>query len=101
MHAIATQHCASGEHFSVNQRAARQQPVEKPTVPIGPFHHRSDTKAPGRRFSRFLLFFSHFCSFVHSSCRTVSGHFVPQAHRAKMSTTAVRQTKPKASQRPS
>jgi hypothetical protein len=44
--AISTQHCTGGEHFSVNQRPARQQPVEKPTVPIGPFHHRSDGKLP-------------------------------------------------------
>jgi hypothetical protein len=50
--AISTQHCTGGEHFSVNQRPARQQPVEKPTVPIGPFHHRGDAESMGNRFVR-------------------------------------------------
>jgi hypothetical protein len=48
--AIAMQHCAGCEHFSVDQGPARQQPMEKPAMPVGPFHHRGDTKAPGQRF---------------------------------------------------
>jgi len=46
-------------------------------MPIGPFHHRSDTKAPVQRFLVFLLIFSHFLTFVRSSCRTILGSFGP------------------------
>ncbi len=42
---IAMQHRAGGEHFGVKQRAARQQTMEEPAVPVGPFHHRGDGKA--------------------------------------------------------
>ena len=42
---IAMQHRAGGEHFGIEQRAARQQAMEEPAMPVGPFHHRSDGKA--------------------------------------------------------
>src|SRR5262245_34068074 len=74
---IAMQHRAGCEHFSVDQCPTRQQSMEKPAMPVGPFHHRSDTKAPIHAFPGLFLFFSHFDSFVHSSCRTISGAFCP------------------------
>ena len=40
--AIAMQHRAGGEHLGVKQRAPRQQAMEEPAMPVGPFHHRSD-----------------------------------------------------------
>ena len=40
--AIAMQHRAGGEHFGIEQRAARQQAMEEPAMPVGPFHHRRD-----------------------------------------------------------
>ena len=43
---IAVQHRAGRQHFGVKQRPARQQPMEKPAVPVGPLHHRGDAKAP-------------------------------------------------------
>ena len=43
--AIAMQHRAGREHFSVKQRAARQQAMEGPAVPVSPFHHGCNTKA--------------------------------------------------------
>ena len=45
--AIAMQHGAGGEHFGVQQRAPRQQAVEKPAMPVRPFHHRGDGEAIG------------------------------------------------------
>src|SRR5262249_38600991 len=33
--------------------------MEKPTMSVSPFHHRSDTKAPGQRSLRFYRFLSH------------------------------------------
>jgi hypothetical protein len=67
--ATPPQNRTGGEHFRVNQSPTRQKPMEKPAMPIGPLHHRSDTKTTGQHFQRFLLFFSHFRSF--------SGHVVP------------------------
>ena len=43
--AIAMQHRPGGEHFGIEQRAPRQQAMEKPAVPVCPFHHRGDTEA--------------------------------------------------------
>ena len=40
--AVAMQHRAGGQHFSVEQRTPRQQTVEKPAMPVSPVHHRSD-----------------------------------------------------------
>ena len=42
--AVAVQHRAGGHHLGVDQRAARQQAMEEPAVPIGPFHHRRNAK---------------------------------------------------------
>ena len=56
---------------------ARQQAMEKPAVAVSPFHHRSDTKSTGQTLRRFVLFFSHLSSFIHSRCRTISGPFWP------------------------
>jgi hypothetical protein len=42
--AVAMQHRAGGEHLSIEERAARQQPVEKPAVAVSPLHHRGDAK---------------------------------------------------------
>ena len=38
--AVAVQHRAGGDHLGIEQRAAREQPMEEPAVPVGPFHHR-------------------------------------------------------------
>jgi integrase len=46
-------------------------------VPIGPFHHRSDTKSTGQHFLAFFHFFSHLTAFASVSCRTISGSFCP------------------------
>jgi hypothetical protein len=37
-------HRAGAEHLGVEPRAAREQAVEEPAVPVGSFHHRSDGK---------------------------------------------------------
>ena len=42
---IAVQDSASGEHLRIEQRPARQQPMEKPAVPVGPFHHGGDRES--------------------------------------------------------
>jgi hypothetical protein len=57
---IAMQYSTGCEHFSVDQSSARQKPMEKPAMAVGPFHHRSDTKAPIQHFLRFILSFGHF-----------------------------------------
>src|SRR6185436_12854610 len=44
--AIAMQHRPGGQHFGIEQRPARQQPMEEPAMPIGPFHHRRNTETP-------------------------------------------------------
>jgi hypothetical protein len=43
-HAIAMQHRASGEHFGVDQRPPREQPMEEPAMSVRPFHHWRNTK---------------------------------------------------------
>ena len=42
--AVAVQHRAGGDHLGIDQRPARQQAMEEPAVPVGPFHHRRDGK---------------------------------------------------------
>ena len=44
--AVAVNHRAGRHHLGVDQRAAREQPMEEPAVPIGPFHHRRYGKEP-------------------------------------------------------
>src|SRR5260221_10475678 len=73
--AIAMQHRTGGEHLGIDQRPTRQQPMEEAAMPVRPFHHRGDTKAPIQRFLRFRCFCSHFVTFIHNSCRTTWAHF--------------------------
>src|SRR5262249_28462812 len=49
--------------------------MEKPTMSVSPFHHRSDTKAPGQRFFRFLHLFSHLAAFAQSHVVPFPSHF--------------------------
>ena len=49
--AVAMQHRAGGDHLGVEQRTARQQAMEEPAVPVGPFHHRRDCKIATEPFS--------------------------------------------------
>src|SRR5262245_13233652 len=51
--------------------------MKEPTVPISPFHHRSDTKAPPADLFAFLWILSHLPFSVAVSCRTVSSAFRP------------------------
>jgi hypothetical protein len=44
--AVAVQHRAGGEHFGIKQRPTRQQAMEKPAMPVSPFHHRGDAENP-------------------------------------------------------
>ncbi len=41
----AEDHGVGRDHLGVEQRVLRQQPVEKPAMPVGPVHHRRDGKA--------------------------------------------------------
>jgi hypothetical protein len=41
---VAVQHRAGRQHLGVKERAARQQTMEEPAMPVGPFHHRSDAE---------------------------------------------------------
>ena len=45
--AVAVQHGAGRHHLGVDQRAAREQAMEVPAVPVRPFHHRRDAEAMG------------------------------------------------------
>jgi hypothetical protein len=54
--AIATQNCAGGEHFGVDQRPAREQAMEEPAMSVGPFHHRGYGEAPIHEFAVFSFF---------------------------------------------
>jgi hypothetical protein len=40
--AVAVEHRAGRHHLGVEQRPAREQAMEEPAVPVGPFHHRRD-----------------------------------------------------------
>src|SRR5204863_7102726 len=72
--AIAMQHRTACEHFGIEQRATREQPMEEPAMPVGPFHHRSDTKSAGPILAGVVRAFSH-CQFRLGLCRTISGFF--------------------------
>jgi hypothetical protein len=54
-----------------------EQTVKIPAVPVRPIHHRSDTESMGQTLRRFVQFFSHLSSFIHSRCRTIFGPFWP------------------------
>src|SRR4029078_4283641 len=74
---IAMQHRTRRKHLRVDQRMPCEQTVEIPTMPVRPFHHRSDAEAARQRFRQFVQFTSHFSSLVHSRRRTVSASFCP------------------------
>src|SRR4029078_3961184 len=74
---IAMQHRTRREHLRVNQRTPCKQAVKIPTVPVRPFHHRSDTKSTGQTLRNFFNIINHLSSFVHCRCRTISGSFCP------------------------
>ena len=40
--AIAMDNRAGGDHLGIDQRPTREQAMEEPAVPVGPFHHRCD-----------------------------------------------------------
>src|ERR1700737_3646775 len=40
--AVAVDDRRRRDHFRIDARTAREQAMEKPAMPIGPFHHRSD-----------------------------------------------------------
>jgi hypothetical protein len=71
--AVAMQHRTRGEHLGIDHSPPCEQTVEIPAMAIGPFHHRSDTESTGQTLRRFVHFFSHLSSFIHSRCRTISG----------------------------
>ena len=39
---VAMKHRAGGDHLGVEPRTAREQAMEEPAMPVGPFHHRCD-----------------------------------------------------------
>jgi hypothetical protein len=39
------EHRAGGDHLGVEERTAREQAMEEPAMPIGPFHHGGDAEA--------------------------------------------------------
>src|SRR3954468_1697304 len=43
--AVSAQHRAGRDHLGVEERAAREQTMEEPAMPVRPFHHRRDRKA--------------------------------------------------------
>jgi len=43
---VAVDHRPGGDHLGIDQGTARQQAMEEPAMPVGPFHHRGDAKAP-------------------------------------------------------
>ena len=54
---VAVQHRAGGEHLGIEQRPARQQAMEEPAMPVGPFHHRRDAKSMSADFIDFSRFY--------------------------------------------
>src|SRR5262249_1386848 len=40
--AVAMEHRTGGDHLGIDQGAARQQAMEEPAMPVGPFHHWGD-----------------------------------------------------------
>jgi hypothetical protein len=54
---------------------ARHEAMEEPAVPVGPFHHRGDTKPAGPTESLFMRLIKHFLVLAAASCCTVFGPF--------------------------
>ena len=76
--ALAPQHRAGGQHFRVEQRPAREQAMEEPAMPVGPFHHRRYGKAPTIHFAIFSCHFRHLTAIRQ---RPISAHRRPFANR--------------------
>src|SRR5262245_43550512 len=53
--AIAMDHRAGRDHLAVEERASREQAMEEPTVPVGPVHHRRNTKPMSLIWLHFLV----------------------------------------------
>jgi hypothetical protein len=71
------QHRSGSEHLGIEQRAARQQAMEEPAVPVGPFHHRGDGETPRPTGWRFFLYFRHLITFYRFGVVPISGSFWP------------------------
>src|SRR6185312_13440509 len=65
--AIAAQNRRGGKHFGIDQCAAREQAMEKPTMAVGPFHHRCNTKAPVQHTWHFIISFQCLMTFSYNS----------------------------------
>jgi hypothetical protein len=46
------------DHFSVQQRLTRQQPMQVTAMPVGPIHHRGDGEYFFFIFQQFMLLFN-------------------------------------------
>src|SRR5262245_37508544 len=53
--AVAVDHGTGGDHLGIDQRAAREQAVEEPAMPVGPLHHGGDGESVCSVFQRSLL----------------------------------------------
>ena len=42
--AVPVQHRGGGDHLRIDARPPREQAMEEPAMPVGPFHHGSDTE---------------------------------------------------------
>jgi hypothetical protein len=42
---VPVEHRGSRDHLSIDARSAREQAMEEPAMPVGPFHHRGDRKS--------------------------------------------------------
>ena len=79
--AVAAQHRAGGHHLGIDQRAARQQAMEEPAMPVGPLHHRRNGKASVYLFFDFCRSISHFIDILYFSVTLMSDHFCPFSHQ--------------------
>ena len=79
--AVAVDHRAGRDHLGIEQRPARQQPVEEPAMPVSPFHHRRDAKAP-------LAVFDAFCELSVTWSFLVPSHAARMRQRNQMSANA-------------
>src|SRR5665213_808856 len=52
--AVAAQDRRRGQHLGIQKRPTREQPMEEPAVPVGPFHHRRNTEASLLHFLMLL-----------------------------------------------
>jgi len=67
-------HRGGGDHLGVDQGAAREQAMEEPAVPVGPFHHR-------RNGEPMCLIWLHFFSTLKSLGRLVCTPFYAMARQ--------------------